>query len=405
MRPLWSDDIEKAIRKEAYSIDEQETPKHIKFCTKCVQSNQRPRITFDAHDVCSACQYAETKNDGTIDWKARAEELVDLLGRHQSMSRYDVLVPTSGGKDSASIAHKLKHKWLMNVNCATWAPFIYTDIGFKNFNDFVHSGFDVDVAWPNGLIHRKLTRIAFEYAGDSFLPFIYGQLNYPLHVAKHHGINLIMLGENGEAEYGGDTAANEKPCWAHEDWERIYMKGAGVDKLFKIGLEIGVFTHEEVMTASPYYKPPMDFQPEIHWYGYYEKWHPQSNYYYAAENTGFTANEGGRSTGTYSKYASIDDALDDVHYYLAFLKFGVGRATSDSAHEIRDGDIDREEAIALVKKYDGEYPSPNLPAFLDYIGCDKEHFDRVCDRFRPDHVWEKFPDGGWDLKYRIGDAQ
>ena len=60
--------------------------------------------------------------------------------------------------------------------------------------------------------------------------------------------------------------------------------------------------------------------------------------------------------GTYSKYASLDDKLDGFHYYLAYIKFGIGRATADAAHEVRDGHIDRDEAVALVKKFDGEFP-------------------------------------------------
>ena len=42
-------------------------PKEVKFCTKCVMSNQRPRITFDDKGVCSACSYRELKNSAKID--------------------------------------------------------------------------------------------------------------------------------------------------------------------------------------------------------------------------------------------------------------------------------------------------------------------------------------------------
>ena len=60
-----------------------------------------------------------------------------------------------------------------------------------------------------------------------------------------------------------------------------------------------------------------------------------------SKNTNFHVNPN-RTEGTYSKYASLDDKLDGFHYYLMFIKFGIGRATSDSAHEIRDGKISRE---------------------------------------------------------------
>ena len=389
--PLWSQEVEERVRANAVNMDPQELPAEVRFCTRCVVSNQRPRITFDDEGVCSACRYAESKNNGSIDWTLRAEELTRLLDAHRGRGHYDVVVPASGGKDSATVAHKLKHEHGMNPLVVKWAPFAYTDIGFKNFNAFVHSGFDVQVGWPNGHVHRKLTRLALEYIGDPFLPFIYGQLYYAHHIAQHHGIGLIFQGESGEAEYGGDTAANDKPCWDAKDWERIYMKGANVDRLFGLGRGNGCFTAEEAERSSLFYSPPspLQGQPEVHWFSYYQNWHPQGNYYYACENTGFEANPEGRSTGTYSKYASIDDLTDDFHYYFGFLKFGIGRCTSDAAHEVRDGEITRDEAVALVKKYDGEYPSKNMEHFLSYVGCDEVWLNVVFDRFRRSHrkVW------------------
>ena len=71
---------------------------------------------------------------------------------------------------------------------------------------------------------------------------------------------------------------------------------------------------------------------------------PQENFYYCKKNTGFQVNED-RTEGTYSKYASLDDKLDGFHYYLMFIKFGIGRATSDAAHEVRDGKITRGSSL------------------------------------------------------------
>ena len=49
------------------------------------------------------------------------------------------------------------------------------------------------------------------------------------------------------------------------------------------------------------------------------------------------------------------------------MKFGICRATYDAAHEIRDGHINREEAVALVHKYDGEFPIKHWKDFLKYL--------------------------------------
>ena len=57
-------------------------PEEVKFCKKCVMSNQRPRIVFDENGVCNSCNYWERKKTD-IDWASREKELVDLLDRHR----------------------------------------------------------------------------------------------------------------------------------------------------------------------------------------------------------------------------------------------------------------------------------------------------------------------------------
>ena len=94
-----------------------------------------------------------------------------------------------------------------------------------------------------------------------------------------------------------------------------------------------------------------------------KKWHPKNAHYHAIENGGFQSSPE-RTAGTYSTYNSIDDRIDDFHYYTTWIKFGIGRATYDSAQEVRSGDLLREEAVALVQKYDGEFLQDGLMKFL-----------------------------------------
>jgi N-acetyl sugar amidotransferase len=393
----------KIIDKQLLDISEE-----VKFCTKCVVSNQRPRIQFDDNGVCSACQFAYEKNN-KINWKEREEMLRKLCDKHRKNDgSYDVIVPCSGGKDASMIAHKLKHKYGMHPLTVTWAPFEYTEIGWKNFRNFIKSGFNNLLASPNGKLHRKLARLSFELVGDSFLPFIYGQTVYAFHIASKFDIKLVFFGENGEAEYGGDPKNNYKSGMPIENWVESYFKGITVDELIKHGLEKTDYITKEDYDESDlmfYRAPPLkelkEKEIEFHWFSFYEKWIPQENYYYCSENTGFEANPEGRSEGTYSKYASLDDQMDGFHYYLGFLKFGIGRTTSDSAHEIRDGHITREEAVALVQKYDGEFPKRYFKEFLAYLDITEDHFWEVLERFRSPHLWNKI-DGEWKLKTVVG---
>ena len=107
-----------------------------------------------------------------------------------------------------------------------------------------------------------------------------------------------------------------------------------------------------------------------------------------------------RSEGTYSKYASLDDKIDGFHYYLSYIKFGIGRATSDTAHEIRDGKINREEGVALVKRYDNEFPKKYYQDFLEYCSISNEEVHEVIDSWRSEHLW-CLDNGIWNLRYPI----
>jgi N-acetyl sugar amidotransferase len=370
-------------------------PRTVRFCKLCTVSNQRPRITFDEKGVCSACNFAVFKRE-KIDWAAREKELVELCNRfRRNDGEFDVIVPCSGGKDGSFVAHQLKHKYGMNPLTVTWAPLSPTEIGRKNLDAFIRSGFDNILGTPNGSTTRKLTRLAFQELGDPFQPFIYGQTNFPLHISVKHKIPLIMYGENGEVEYGGDMKNAFRPTREIADHDKHYFSG----------LPPEFWTEHGVSAADlkPFMAPPFDLiksnGTEIHFLGYYKFWDPQENFYYCREHTGFQPNPE-RSEGTYSKYASLDDRIDGFHYYLAYIKFGIGRTTSDAAHEIRDNKITREEGVALVKRYDGEFPQKYYHEFLEYCGITNEEFHAVIDGWRSDHLWRKVGNG-WELKHPV----
>ena len=132
-------------------------PSDVKYCKACVISNQRPNssvefktsaetpkttIHFDDDGVCDACRTAKTKHE-EIDWERREHELIALCDKYRSRNgSYDCILPGSGGKDSVFAAHILKTKYGMHPLTVTWAPHIFTDVGWQNFQAWIHSGFD-----------------------------------------------------------------------------------------------------------------------------------------------------------------------------------------------------------------------------------------------------------------------
>jgi N-acetyl sugar amidotransferase len=409
-------------------------PKRVFFCSKCTYSNQKPNsereykhtretkkptVAFDEQGVCSACLVAEKKRH--VDWAARERQLRELCDRYRRHDGgYDCLVPGSGGKDSFFASHKLKYEYGMNPLTVTWAPHLYTEWGWKNFQAWIHAGFDNYLFTPNGRVHRLLTRLALEQMFHPFQPFIMGQMYFPPRLAAQLGIPLVFYGEN-PTEYGNDAAAESK---ATKDWEyftspdqsQIFLSGTSViDLKSAFGL-----TDQDLL---PYLPPDPALLKtaniDVHYLGYYLPWHPQECYYYAVEHGGFQAAPE-RTAGTYSKYSSIDDKIDDLHYYTTYIKFGIGRATYDSSQEVRNEEIDREEAVRLVRRFDGEYSERFEKENFDYLSLpeqqfpiasrmfeqptmDREYFHRLADRFRSPHIW-KFEGNQWRLRHAVFDG-
>lgn len=391
-------------------------PSKVIFCKKCVMSNQRPGSTpefkhvkdskkvslhIDSDGVCDACRANEAKN--AIPWDQREKELLKLLDKYRKNDgSYDCIVPGSGGKDSVYQSHILKYKYGMNPLTVTWPPILYTDYGYKNWKNWITvGGFDNISLNYNGKVMKTLTRLSIENLLHPFQTFILGQKNLAPKLAKAFDISLIFYGEN-EAEYGNPIADNstslrEKSFYSFQSIDDMYIGGVSVKELrekYNISLS-------DLKTFLPMNTTEFEGTDiQVHYLGYYLRWTPQEVYYYSVENTDFAARPF-RTQGTYSKYNSIDDKIDDLHYYTTFIKFGIGRATYDSSQEIRNKHLTREEAVALVKKYDGEFPDRYFKELMSYLEIKEEEFFKYCDDARSPHLWGKDSTGKWKLRHTV----
>ena len=411
-------------------------PTDVLYCKKCVISNQRPNSTieflnnidqnkttikFDQDGVCDACNLSERKKNN-IDWDKREKDLIKLCNRFRKEDgSYDCIVPGSGGKDSFYTSHVLKHKYKMNPLTVTWAPHIYTDWGRRNFDRWIHAGHDNYLISPNGKVHRLLTRLSMDILFHPFQPFIIGQKLVASKLALQLKIPLIFYGEN-ESEYGNPISDTETALRSEEyfksDSKDLYLGGVHVDEL----LNKFSITKNELSPYLPLKSENFEkIKIETHYLGYYLKWHPQACYYYSVENGGFEASPE-RTVGTYSKYTSIDDKIDDLHFYTTGIKFGIGRASHEAAQEIRSGDIERDEGVSLVKRYDHEYPERFKDELFSYLSInekefpdahkmfeqpifDEKYFNNLTDNFRSPHIWyyEKKKDSNqvWHLRHTL----
>ena len=339
----------------------------MKLCKNCVTPITRPRVVFDDNGTCNACNWAEKKKD--IDWAGRQNILTELLDAVRKKEGWDVIVPCSGGKDGSYVAWKMKHEYNMNPLCVTFSPPIPTEIGRKNLENFRNSGFDLIEIRPNPDVYRRLCRRMFiEHARAKF-PFVIGIGTAIAQLASKMSIPLIIYGEEGETEYGGENDHVNEYFMSYDYAVDIYHEGHDMryylDEFSERELSWWIMPERKIMKNLL-----------ITWWSKYESWDDQLHRDLAIEKCGLSTTDG--EVGTFTNYAQIDDILQDLHQYEMFIKYGHGRATADCNLAIHAGRMTRDEAIEIIKEKDGIFPLKYLPEYLRYFDLwEKEFWDII----------------------------
>lgn len=363
----------------------------ITCCSVCLSTSTRPRNSFDANGVCSACQWAKEKK--TLDWDARAAELDVLLdkARAETSSGYDCIVPVSGGKDGSYVAYKLKYEKGMNPLCVTITPPTPTSLGRKNLEAFMASGFDLlsfDID-PEKL--RVVNLVGLEEMGFPYYGWLVAIQALPLRIASSLGIPLVVYGEDGEVEYGGDPENKYRAVYTAEYMKRVYLEGGYSAVLEKSGLS--------PQELTPFQFPEDDQLADVsitHW-SYFENWDPYRNYLVAKEKCGLIDAED-TNDGTFTNFAQNDQEIYALHTYLMYLKFGFGRANQDACIEIRRGALTREQGLNLVRIYDGKLADDALDKFAAYYGVSTKRLRNIIDQWANTELFEK-REGKWIPKF------
>ena len=364
------------------------------WCKNCLNMSTRPRISFDERGWCNACQWMEEKK--TLDWGARQRELIEVLDKYRSKTGgFDCIVPVSGGKDGSYVSYQLKHEYGMHPLAVTVTPALSLELGDLNLRNYIDSGYNHIQINPDAHVMRILNRQGFIEKGFPYFGWLVAIQAAVVRLAVNLNIPLLFYGEDGEVEYGGSTESKNRAMYDIAYMKRIYLEGGHEKVLRSSGLsdsELYFFlfpSDEELKGKELIIK---------HW-SYFESWDPYRNYLVAKEHCGLQeALE--TNSGTFTNFSQNDQALYSLHAYIMFLKFGFGRATQDAGIEIRRSAMTREQAINLVRLYDGHYPEEFIEAYLDYYQMTKEEFDAVLDKWANKELFEKV-NGRWSPTFTI----
>lgn len=354
----------------------------------------RPRITFDSQGRCNACQWSEEKK--TLDWSTRQKELRKILDEHRSADgSFDCIVPVSGGKDGSYVAYQLKHNHGMHPLAVTVTPALSLEVGNQNLKNFIASGYDHIQISAAGDVLQTLNKFGFIHIGFPYFGWLIAIETGPLKIAAKFNLSLIFYGEEGETEYGGSTALKNVPFLSIDFMREVYLEG-GQDLVFKEAqLDGEALTFFRFPTSSEIGDNHLKI---THW-SYFENWDPYRNYLVAKEKCGLTESAE-TNTGTFTNFAQNDQALYSLHAYMMYLKFGFGRATQDAGIDIRRGAMHRDQAINLVKLYDGKYPEQFIGQYLAYYQMSQQEFDATIEKWVNKSLFE-LKNGSWQPTFTI----
>jgi N-acetyl sugar amidotransferase len=357
----------------------------MKYCSKCLFPDTKPDLKFDENDVCDACVNA-TKKDNT-NWVSRRHELEIILEKNRSKdgSRYDCIIPVSGGKDSTYQTHVIKNEFGLNPLIVNFHPINQTELGRKNLENIKNLGVDCIEISANPQVYRKIAKMGLEDLGDPMWPEHIGLFTVPVRIAVSYKVPLIVWGENPQLEYGGSAEISGNPnidkeyCYKHGGY---FMDKISTEDLVKYNFDLKdllpfIFpSNEEIMQAGI----------KGIFLGYYLKWDARKQLE-VVKKLGFQT-LGRPCEGTFTDYENLDSPIVPMHDYFKFLKFGYGRATDQASIDIRNNRLSRIEALKLIKSNEGKIPLEYFDDFLKNFDLSKDEFLKICEKWTNKEIFK-----------------
>jgi imidazoleglycerol phosphate synthase cyclase subunit len=382
-----------AVRLRAAEIgprDELNTRTAIRWCNKCVYpSISAVPLEFDETGQCTGCLVAEAKEGiPDLEWKRRRELLREVLEKYRCKdgSRYDCVIAVSGGKDSYFQTHVIKNELGLNPVLVTYNGNNYTEVGWRNVHR-MKEVFGVDHVFysPSVELLRKLNRLGFILMGDMNWHAHVGITTLPVRIAAQFHVPLVIWGEHGYMDLGGQFSMDDFPEMSYRD--RLEHFARGYEWNYFVGLE-GITARDMIPYQYPSDQELFDLDVRGIYLGNYVYWEANEHGRLVIEKYGFEISLEPFDR-TYRRMSNLDDMHENgVHDYLKYIKFGYGRCTDHVCKDIRAGRMTRDEGIELVRKYDHVKPR-DIYRWLSYVGMTEEEFDRVADTFRDPRVWRR----------------
>ena len=349
----------------------------MKYCTRCVLPETHETIIFDENGVCNVCLNNEIKNN--ISWDKKLVEFKDLIEQYKGHSEYDCIVPFSGGKDSTFTLYKLVKDFKLKPLVVSFDHgFMRTNLLENNIKTFKKLGVDHISFRPNWKLVQILMKESLIRKGDFCWHCHTGIFAYPMRVAVEKKISLVIWGEPSSeytAYYGYDSEEEVD----EKRFNRFVNLGISADDMYgmiKQRKEANWVTRGDLLPFTyPSKKEMITNKIRSICLGSYIPWNVKSQSKLISQELGWKGDKVEGVPDNY-KYEKIECSVQGVRDYLKFIKRGYGRTSHLTSIDIRNGKINRETALDLIKENDGKKPY-SLKRFLKYIDISENDFNKI----------------------------
>jgi hypothetical protein len=159
-------------------------------------------ITFNDQGLCSGCQVHEEKDK--IDWLQRSEELHSIFNARKLESKYDCIIPVTGGQDSFFTVHYAIHELGLNPLLVNFNRTFNSKEGIRNLA-LLRTSFDADLRQfnINPSVTKAVINCTLANLGSLNWLWIAGQTSFPVRLAIQLNIPFILWGAHQGIEQVG----------------------------------------------------------------------------------------------------------------------------------------------------------------------------------------------------------
>lgn len=344
---------------------------NIRRCTRCILPETMPYIRFDEAGVCNYCHTYKPRNR-----PRPVEELFNLVEPYRRAHGDDCIVPFSGGRDSCYGLHLIAKELKMKPVTYTYDWGMVTDLGRRNISRMcAEMGIEnIIVADDIALKRRNIAKNLQAWLKAPHLGMVSiltaGDKHFFRHVEtvkQQTGISLNLWGVNPlEVTHFKAGFLGVPPDFEEE---RVYSHGAMKQlryqwlRLKAMAQSPGYFNSSLWDTLSgEYYR---SFNKKTDYYHIFDYWRWDEK---TIDDTLINQYDWETAPDTNTTWR-IGDGTAAIYNYIYYTVAGFTEHDTFRSNQVREGDLTREEALALVE--DENRPRyPNIKWYLDAIGMD-----------------------------------